>query len=211
MGKNKKPPAGPKVDKGADKSDIKSRKDCSELVDSKASTSPIWIKWPAVQDSGKNLVAAGVALASADKDYIQAMADAEAKRGIRETKLTDWNNAHDVYVSNVETYAVKPEDITLLGLHAAAKTAYALAVPLSILLKQDMVKHLLRIHVKLPPGMKAAEIEVSTDGTTYKRLTGHGVKRTIPNPTPGNCWVRAASSRASVESAFTDPVQIVVK
>jgi hypothetical protein len=55
---------------------------------------------------------------------------------------------------------------------------------------------------------------VSTDPTnpsSWQRLEGDGVQRTIASPTPGTHWVRAAMSRAKQQSAFFGPVPVVVK
>jgi hypothetical protein len=116
-------------------------------------------------------------------------------------------------VTSAEKLAVTSEDLSNLGLHPLNRNKFVFGEPLAVDLKYDRVLHLIRIHVKLPPGMDACEIEVSPDpvtATSWKRLVGHGVKREIQNPSPGTYWVHAATVRATEQSTFTVPVSIIV-
>ncbi len=206
-------PVGPTVDRGPPKVSVKTRTDCSAAVNTTAVNSPIWAAQPPLQQSGKTLIAAGITLGAADLAFTNAARDLDTKRTTRETALAAWNGAFDVYASNVETYAQKPEDVTGLALDALAKNAYVMGIPLAVELKYDVVHHFVRIHVKLPPGMDACEIEWSPDpvtATSFKRLVGHGVLRELTPPGPGTYWVHAATARANEQSAFCAPVSIIV-
>lgn len=204
----------PLVDRGAVKLGIKERTDCSALVESKAASSPIWAAHPDLQDAGKALIAAGADLSGADLAFQGALKVVETTRDTRETKLIAWNSEFDLYATLVEKYSKKAEDLSALALSALSRTEYPLVAPIKIDLRYDRTLYLIRVHVHLPEGLEACEIEMSPDpitATSWQRLVGHGAKRTVKSPTPGTWWFRAASERAEEQSAFTDPVSIVVK
>jgi hypothetical protein len=213
MSKKKKPPmpAGANVEKGPDKADIQSREDRSALVKTKATQSSIWAAQQSLQDAGNKLIAAGLNLTAADVDHANALKTVEITRTAVETRIVEWNVVYDLYVSMARSFATTPGDLAGLALDTLERHVYTLAEPLSIAAKLDVKADLIRIHVKLPKGLRACEIEVSTDGTTFHRLVGNGVTREIPQPAPGTYTIRAAAVRAGEQSAFIQPVQVVVK
>ena len=214
MGKKKVTPTGPQVNRGPVKAGVKERTDCSALVKSKASSCALWQAHQAIQTSGADLITAGVDLADADLAHINALSLVATTRTTLDTKLVSWNGAFDVYASNAEKVATKPEDLTALALDALTRNAYAIGMPLKIELKFDPVLHVIRIHVFLPPGMDTCELETSPDPmtpTSWKRIVGTGLLREVKNPPPGTWWFRAATTRSSEQSDFTDPFSIVVK
>jgi hypothetical protein len=214
MAKKKKTPAGPQADRGAVKDSIKERTDCSALVKSKASTSLIWQAQSSLQTAGADLISSGTDLSTADLAHVNAVSALANARTTLDTKVVAWNVAFDAYASLVEKYALKPEDITALGLTTLVRNTYALLPPLGIELKYETTTHLLRVHVQMPTGMDACEIEMSPDPvttTSWKRLVGHGLVREVPSPAPGTWWFHAATARASEQSDFTQAFSIVIK
>ena len=213
MSKKKVTPSGPHAERSPDKETVKTRTDCSTLVGQKAPKSALWTANAALQDAGNHLVTAGIDLATADTAHNDALLVLVAARSTLVTKTVAWDTAYGVFVTSAEKVAVTPEDLSNLGLHPLNRNRFLFGEPLAVELKYDRLRHLIRIHVKLPPGMDACEIEVSPDpvtATSWKRLVGHGVKREIQNPAPGTYWVHAATVRATEQSAFTVPVSIVV-
>ena len=215
MGTKKKKvvPTGPRTDKGPDKASVKTRVDCSATVGQKAPKSSLWTSNQPLQDAGNALIAAGTDLGTANTTHNEAFLTLSAARTTLVTKTAAWDHAYGVFVTNAEKVAVNPEDLANLGLHPLTRNVYPFGEPLAVVLKFDPRLRLVRIHVKLPPGLDVCEIEVSPDpitATSWKRLVGHGVLREINNPAPGTYWVHAASVRATEQSAFTAPVSIVV-
>ena len=205
---------GPHVNKGKDKTSIKSGTDCSNLGASKGTTSPIYKAQPGLQAPGAQLVAAGTTLGTADAAVNSAKAALHAAQGQLDTATGQWNAAYDVYVSHVEQKSTKPEDIAGLGLTALEKGVYTLAAPTAIELKYDPKLDLIRVHVILPPGMEhvgGRDDPNPVTATSFARLVGKGVKRTVKGPPPGTWWFRAAAVRASQQSAFFGPVSVVVR
>lgn len=204
----------PQVDRGTVKQGIKERTDCSALVKSKASSCPIWTSHPDLQDAGNALVAAGTDLSDADLAFQGAQKAVETTRDTRETKVIAWNANFELYATLVEKYSAKTEDLSALALSALTRSAYLLVVPTSVDLRYDTKARLLRVHVHLAEGLDACEIEMSPDPvtpTSWKRLVGHGVLRSVKDPAPGTWWFRAAAERADEQSDFTLPVSILVK
>lgn len=131
------------------------------------------------------------------------------------TGIVAWDRTYGVLVTMAESVCITDDDGASLGLPVVgAKAKYSFAMPISVSLKQDLNKGLLRIHVHRAPGMKNCCVETSTDPTNpalWKELDGDGAIHLIPNPPPGTLWVRAATRGKSVKSEFTAPVSIVVK
>jgi hypothetical protein len=204
----------PQVDRGTVKQGIKERTDCSALVKSKASSCPLWAAHQDLQDAGNALIAAGTDLSDADLAFQGAQKAVETTRDTRETKVITWNTDFELYATLVEKYSKKSEDVSALALSALEKSAYVLVVPISVDLRYDTKTHLIRVHVHLAAGLDACEIEMSPDPvtpTSWKRLVGHGVLRTVKDPGPGTWWFRAAAERADEQSDFTAPVSILVR
>jgi hypothetical protein len=214
MAKKKTVPSGPQVNRGDAKATIKDRTDCSSLVKNKASSSPLWQQYPQIQTAGADLVSAGGDLSTADLAYVNAQSVLDNARTTLETKTVAWNGAFDAYASVAEKYALKPEDLTGLALTALSRNVYSILPPTSVELKYDPALNVLRVHVVMPAGMDAAEVEMSPDPvttTSWKRLVGHGLVREVPSPAPGTWWFHAATARANEQSAFTQAFSIVIK
>jgi hypothetical protein len=214
MAKQKKVPSGPQVDRGSAKGKIKDRTDCSSLVKNKASSSPIWQQYVTIQAAGNDLVIAGTDLSAADLAYVNAQIVLDNARTTVDTKTVAWNVAFEAYASLAEKYSLKPEDLTSLALSPLTRSVYALLPPIGVELKYEVKLNVLRVHVIMPTGMDAAEVEMSPDPvtpTSWKRLVGHGLVREVASPAPGTWWFHAATARASEQSAFTQAYSILIK
>lgn len=165
----------------------------------------------AVDDVGVKTVALKVIIDS----YNGARATFTKARTSLATGIVAWDGSFDVLVTMAEKVCTTADEGAGLGLPVVgAKTKYAFAMPISVDVKQDLKKNVVRIHVHRAPGMKASCVEVSTDPSNpalWKELEGLGAIHLIPSPTPGLLAVRAATRGASAKSAFTTPVSIMVK
>ena len=170
--KKAKPPKKLKVQEGPEKATVKSRTDCSALVKTNAPQSSLWASVPAIADAGNKLIAAGVALATADTTANKADADALAAHTVRDAAVVEWDAAFDVYSANVSQNAPKPADVTALGLNVQERGSYALAIPLGVALKFDAAASLLLIHVQPAPGLKSCEMESARTRRTRRRGSG---------------------------------------
>lgn len=193
---------------------LKSRTDQGKVVATVAPKSPLYIAVPALQDAGVAVVNAGAAVSAAEAAVSAAENALATARGIRDTKVVEFDAAYGVYVALAEKSCATPEDVTGLGLPVLDKGAYPLAAPIGVQARFDILRRLLCIRVKHAPGMRSCVIEISTDPadpTAWKRLNGVGAVHALKGYAPGMYWVRAASVRANEQSDFTTPIPVIVK
>ena len=203
-----------KVDVRADKQSVSSRMALAGVVANQMSKSAFIQDHPKVQDAcvvlvtlGKDLGAAAAAVNDARVALVQA-------EGVFARKIDAYDAAHAVCVAQIEHDAQRPEDITSAGFSVFRRESHDLAAPLAIEARFDAGKDLVRITVKHAPGMTACVTEISadpSDPTKWQRLPGMGARHAVGGYAPGTYWVRAASMRASEQSAFTGPIPVVVR
>ncbi|MFT3775796.1 MAG: hypothetical protein QM820_61395 [Minicystis sp.] len=204
----------PRVAREADKGSLKARENRSDLIEGSAPSSPIWQAQQPVQAAGKRVIAAGASLAAGEKLLQILEAQVATQRQLLVSLTAEWDEAHRLYATNVESFAIKPEDVTALGLPVLDKGTYALAAPIAVTAKFDAKADLLRIQVQRPPGKYTCRIEISPNPIgpdTFKEVKGHGARRALSGYAPGGYWVRAAMVDAGNQSDFTKPVFVVVK
>jgi hypothetical protein len=202
-----------RVNVEADKTSIQSRGDRANLTTTVAPASLIYKTHAQLQESGLALGAAGVELTAANAALKAAKSALATARGVLGTKVLDFDAAYDVYVAHAEKFCTTPEDVTGLGLDVLDRGSYALAAPLEVLARFDVVTGLIHIHVKKAPGMRSCVVEISSnpaDPTSWQRLPGVGAIHTLRGYAPGMYWVRAASVRAKDQSDFTARVAVIV-
>jgi hypothetical protein len=207
-------PMKPHVAREFDKGSIKAREDRSTLVATHGPNSPLWGAVPAVGDSGKKLVTAGDELTAGAKlvKSLESQLDT-ARKGL--VVLTGaWDQAFELFATNVETHAVQAADISSLGLVTLDPATYKLAAPLSIDVAFDVKKSAIRIHVHRAPGAHKCIVEISAEPISpgsFKQAKGNGARRTLTGYPPGMYWVRAATVNADDQSEWTGPVAVIVK
>jgi hypothetical protein len=193
---------------------IGSRTALGQAMASQAPQSALYQNQPTVKTACDAVVTAGKELADAEKGVTTAKAVLANALKTRATKKAKFDSACTACVGQVEMYATKPEDVTSVALTLLERQSHDLAPPTDIEVKYDAAKGAVRVHVALPPGITKCLIEVTTnpnDETTYKRLAGVGISRKLTGYAPGTYWFRAASVRASDESAWCTPVSVIVK
>jgi hypothetical protein len=208
--KSKKVPAK----KGLDKDSILSRTGRADVIETNGPKSEIWKGNTVLQDVGQKLIAAGTALKTSQTAVSSIETQLEQARGVRATRVVEYDKAYDLFVSSAEAVAKTPEDLASVGLAARVKGTYLLAAPLGIDAKFDMKAHLIRAHIQRAPGMQNCLLEISTnpeDPNGWRRLPGLGAVRALSGYSPGTYWLRAASARANEQSEFTTPVSVIVK
>jgi hypothetical protein len=175
--------------------------------------SPLYTSSPDVKAAVDGLTAETTTLKGAIEAWQQAGAALRSASSALGTAVGSWDSAYGVVIATAERRCKTPDDGTKLGLLVRETTHNQLVPPLGILLKQDLKKDLLRIHVLRAPGMETVEVDISADpptATSWKQLDGHGARHVIPHPPKGTMWVRAASLKASAKSDYATPVSILI-
>jgi hypothetical protein len=202
-----------RIDVQGDKKTIKVRADRAAVLAS-AVKAPFVQAHPALLTACQDLIAASDAMKVADDAHTVADAALTAARGVRESKVTAYDAAYDVCIAQVQQCAAAPEDVQSLGFAVFSPASYALAAPVSVQAKFDPARNLVVVYVERAPGTRVCAVEVSqnpADAASWQRLPGHGALRKLPGYAAGTHWFRAASLRATEQSAFTDPVSVIVK
>ena len=194
------------------KESAQKRQEFGVKVKDQAPKSPIYKQNTEVQAAADALTAETDLLTTAIAETIKAEAAMKKANTGLETALDRWDATFDVYRATGEKACSSADEGAGLGFKAKGRTRNLLAPPLSVNLRHDLQKNLLRIYVKRAPGMLNTRVEVSRDGgATWTQLDGHGARRAIPSPAPGPWLVRAASETATERSEFIGPVAITVK
>jgi len=197
-----------------DKKSAETRQYRSDLINSTASSGPIWQANRNVADAGKNVISAGKDLVAKEKAAAALEAQAATARQEVVTLTKAWDTLFNIYAGNVELVAVKPEDIKSCALVVLDVTVNTFAGPLDVIVKYDVLAALIRINVKAPPGEYRCRIEISPDPITpgsFIELKGHGARRALAGYPPGGYWVRAAMTDYDDQSDWFGPVYVLVK
>ena len=203
----------PRVAKGADKVTTKSRQDRSIVVENTAATSPIWQANTDVQNTGAALIQAGIDLAkgAATVQSLQAQTDTAEKELI--SLRINWDERFNIYAGTVELVALKPQDVTNLGLSLLEEGSNLLAPAISVSARYDLLTSQMRIAVRKPPGNFGCRIEISPNPITpgsFQALKGLGARRALSGYAPGGWWVRAVIVDKENESDPSLPVFVTI-
>jgi len=196
------------------KRSLKDRTDLASLIAKKAPNSTFVQAHLSLKASCDALIQAGVDLDTALTDERAAKTAYAEARSLVRAKTTAYDGSHDVCVAQTELYVTTPEEMQSVGWTVAVQSKYLLTSPLQVLPSYDILKSLIHIEVRQPPGMRACIIEISPDPvtpTSWVRLDGNGIRRTLSGYPPGVYWIRVANVRAHAKSAYTDPVSVTVK
>lgn len=164
--------------------------------------------------AGKAVVQAGVDLGYSDEAWVEAKAALDAAEKERDRRQEVWDDAYMVYAVGVEQHSVTPADIAGAGLVVQERASYTLDVPTSVTARWDVLKSGVRVNVKSAPGIMACVVDYCAGpvgSSPWQRVPGISLRPLIANLTPGIYWVRAAGVRGADQSAFSDPIAVVVK
>jgi hypothetical protein len=152
------------------------------------------------------------------KTIMDGFTNAAAGVGIARTALTNlitqWDGAYSVFVSTGEKHVATPADVHALGAVALVRASYPLVPPVSVAVKYDAAKNLIRVRVHRAPGLNLLEVQMSPDpvtATSWTDLVGTGAMHVVPNPAKATWWFRACSVAAQAKSDFTTPVSVIVR
>jgi hypothetical protein len=203
----------PRVTRGDDKLTVKSREDRSILVKNTASNSLFWQVRPEVKFSGEALIQAGSDLVDGEKLVQSLRSQTEAaEKQVVSLKIA-WDECFNVYAGYAERVAIKPEDITNLGLSLLEEGSYQLAPPVSVSARWDVLTNQIRIQVRKPAGSFGCRIEISPNPitpTSFLALKGKGARRALSGYASGGWWVRALMFDNENESEYSPPVFVTV-
>jgi hypothetical protein len=168
---------------------------------------------PKVMDACDGVIAAGqkVSAASSNRDAAHAaaaQADAEYEEAI-----IAYDQDHAVLVAESERAGTSEADFLSIGLLLAYRQKHVLAEPLSVDSRYDVLVKVVRLTVKLPPGITGCITEMSTDPTDptkWQRLKGMAARRVLEGLAAGTYWFRAASMKGDDDSDYTSPVAVIV-
>jgi hypothetical protein len=192
---------------------VKSREDRSTVVKNTAVSSPLWQLNADLKSSGTALVQAGIDLAAGESLLQSLLSQADAaEKEVASLRIT-WDERFNVYAGNAELAAIKPEDITNLGLTLLEESSYKLAPALAVTARYDLITSHIRILVRKPPGAFGCRIEISPNPIvpgSFQPLKGHGARRAVPGYPPGSWWVRAVITDNESESDPSPPVFVTI-
>jgi hypothetical protein len=196
------------------KESLKKRVDAGAVIAANAPSSALLTGNNEVQVAANNLIAVNTKLDAKDTKVKALELELGTERSALANLTVDWDAAYDVFVAVGRKFCLTAEDARSLGLAAVGLAAHVLAMPLAVLVKYDVVKELIRIHVKRAPGLRSLRIQISPDpitATSWVDLEGDGAMAALADYAPGTWWVRAAHIRARERSDFTMPVSVIVK
>jgi hypothetical protein len=203
----------PRVAREKHKASDKARCDRSKLVETVAKNSEIWSSSKEIQSAGEALIAAGEDLAARELKVRSLLAQVASARKEVVTARVRWNGRFEVYASNAELIARKPEDLANLALIALEKAVNHLAPPIAVKVTFNRKTRLIHIVVHQPPGRAHCRIELSPDPVTpdsFKALEGGGARRALAGYPLGRWWVRALMYDTENESAYSPLVCVEV-
>ncbi len=207
------PVEGIRFDVGQDKASAETRVARGTKVTGIGPESPLY-----QENEIKTGVDAVVAGTAALKQGVEACAAASIALRKARSELSvltrAWDRSYELLVAAGEKRCVSVEEGTGLGLSVRSRTSYVFARPLGIVVKHNVAKGVLRIHVQRAPGAHSLCVQVSrnaADPEAWSELAGDGAIHEIQNPEPGTWSVRAQSRSAKARSEFTEPVTVIVK
>jgi hypothetical protein len=203
-----------KVDVGEAKKSIQTRTALAALIGTRISGSTLCQAQSSVKGACTDVVSAGTMLATRDAEVKDAEAKLAAKREAREVALVAFDGCFDFMVAGVEKHATSGTDLTDLALTQAGRKNYLLVPPLGIDVAFDVAARVIALEVKLPPGATTCFVEFSAtpaDPASWRRVPGHGSRRSLAGFAPGTYWFRALCSRGNEDSDYADAVSVLVK
>ena len=186
-----------------------------DAVTTASPTSPLYASSPAIQATvtslgkrGTDLKAATV-LVNNDKGKLLADTSSETE------KRTDFDNDLRTLVTLTQNGAIKPGDITALGLPylpPVTKQKLAPDVPTGATAKYPVKGHSKAWAVAEYSGKGRPQFnaEMSLDGLNWTALVGHGKQRTLTGASGTKIWVRFATVRGEMQSAWCTPVILTI-
>jgi hypothetical protein len=203
-----------KVEVVETKRSIQKRTTLGTLMEPRIATSAICQRQSTVKEACGDLVAAAQALATEDQKVTDLEAKLAAQRTIRDEATVKFDRSFDLVVAGVEKFAITLAEVTELALAIHERQSFTLAPPISIAAMFDGEARSILVEVKLPQGATTCLVEVSTnpgDPGSWKRVRGHGARRTLTGLAAGTYWFRALCSRGNDDSDYIDPTSVVVK
>lgn len=203
-----------KVEVVETKRSIQKRTTLGTLMEPRIATSAICKRQSTVKEACEDLIAAAKVLATEDQKVTDIEAKLAAQRTIRDEATGRFDRGFDLVVAGVEKYALTLAEVTELALAIHERQNFALAPPLSIAAMFDSEARSVLVEVKLPQGAATCLVEVSTtpgDPDSWRRVRGHGARRTLTGLAAGTYWFRALCSRGNDDSDYIEPTSVVVK
>lgn len=210
--KNKKGPTKNRIDRGVDTKTIQTRTSRATQIDKAIPANVLYQNVPQIKEACDEVVAAGLDLADADATATAADQVAATARSVRDTKESEFDKKNSVCMVLIENHAVTPDEIQGAGYTLLIPNNNGLALLGGLTALFDAALGLVEIAIQHPAGVTRCLLEVSTDPiTSWQRVPGDGMRRKLSGYAPGTYWFRAANVRAKAQSAFTQPVSVVVK
>lgn len=209
--------ASPKVriNRGVDNASSDALVARAETVGTAAPSSPVYTGNSTCKAAIDEFVASGPPVVAANKKVTNLEQQLVQARNDRDALVQVCTSAYVAACTQVEKHSVTQADVESCGFVALDIVKKGLLLPTAILATFERATGNILIHVKY--GDKKSHqciVEISptpVGPTTYVRLEGYGVKRTVPGYGPGTYEVHAATANAGGRSDWFGPVAVIVK
>ena len=209
--------ASPKVriNRGVDNASSDALVARAETVGTAAPSSPVYTGNSTCKAAIDEFVASGPPVVAANKKVTNLEQQLVQARNDRDALVQVCTSAYVAACTQVEKHSVTQADVESCGFVALDIVKKGLLLPTAILATYDRATGDILIRVKY--GDKKSHqciVEISptpVGSTTYVRLEGYGVKRTVPGYGPGTYEVHAATANAGGRSDWFGPVAVIVK
>jgi hypothetical protein len=194
----------------------KQREELANTIGKVAPGSPKYTASPALQAAVERVVNDGIDVGAKAK----AVAVKRQELATAEADLLTSQNTFDkdmgVCVKTAESVCTTAEELAQLGLKPRAKS---LPVPLVVLtnitVKPGKDKGSIYAHARAIPGISQYPAQISADPIgpdTWKTLPGTNAVRRLTGYVSGaRYWIRFATQRGDQQSAWSDPVAVIVR
>jgi len=187
----------------------------AETVGTAAPNSPVYTDNATCKAAIDEFVASGPPVVAADKKVASLEQQLVQARNDRDNLVKACTNAYVAACAQVEKHSVTPGDAESCGFVALDIVKQGLLLPMAILATFERATGDILIHVKYADKKShkcIIEITPTPVGpTTWARLEGTGVKRTVPGYGPGTYEVHAATTNEVGRSDWFGPVEVLVK
>lgn len=203
-----------RINRGGDKLSTQARIDRGAQMGKAIPTSTLYTNVSQVKAACDAVVLCGTDLATADATATAADLAAATARSVRDGKQGTFDTANAICMTTVEHYATTPAEIQGVAYVLLIPNNNGLAMLNGMTAQFDPILGLVEIEIQHPAGVSRCLLEVSTEPvtpTSWQRVPGDGLRRKLSGYAPGTYWFRAATMRASAQSAFTTPISVVVK
>jgi hypothetical protein len=203
-----------KIDVVEVKRSVRTRTAFGVLLGARITGSTLCQNQPSVMAACTDVVSAGAALAGKEAGVKDAEAKLAALREERDEAQDAFDRCFGFLVAGVEKHALSAGEITALALALADRKTHALLPPLGLDATFDPARHAVLVEVTMPPGKATCLVEVSTnpaDPASWRRVPGHGARRSISGYAPGTYWFRALCTRGNDDSDYIDAVSVQVR